>query len=210
VIRRHRSPPATTLRNTDPGLRSLRATSRDVLADAASGDIDRRLSSLRAPLWRVHTAVTAALAAACAIALACAGAAPARSSLPASPAGASREQPLPGDPRAEITELDRQITAELTRAEVTAPPVASCSGDTCTSALAAPFATPTAEDPACHPAPSDHCSDICKLSTSICHNQDRICELARSLPGDDWAANKCTSARTSCQTAHQRCCGCTG
>jgi hypothetical protein len=156
----------------------------------------------------LSTALTALAAAACAIALACAGAAP-RSVAPAAPAGASREQTMPGDPRAEITELDRQITAELGRAEVTAPPIASCSGDTCTSALAAPFATPTPEDRSCHPAASDHCTDVCKLGTSICRNQDRICELAKSLPGDDWAANKCTSARASCQAAHQRCCSCT-
>jgi hypothetical protein len=156
--------------------------------------------------------ITAALAAACGLALACAGGSPARSTAPASPvagAGEARQQTMPGDPRAEITELDRQITDELARDQLTRPAIASCSGDACTTALAAPFATPTADEPSCHPAAGDHCSDVCKLSTSICHNQDRICELAKSLPGDDWAANKCTSARASCQTAHARCCSCT-
>lgn len=164
----------------------------------------------RSPVTFASRVAAAALAAGCAIALACAGAPSARSTAPEAAGAPSRVQTMPGDPRAEITELDRQITAALARAEVPASPVASCSGDACATALAAPFATPAPEDPACHPAPSDHCTDVCKLDTSICRNQDRICELAKSLPGDDWAANKCTSARASCQAAHQRCCGCTG
>jgi hypothetical protein len=212
----HRAPPAASFDDAGAGVDSLGAPIRGALIHGApvapgASTADARRRSRRTPLLRMHTVVAAALAAAAIFALACAGGVPARSTTPAGPAPASagREPTMPGDPRAEITELDRQITAELARADVTAPPIASCSGDACVSALAAPFATPTAEDPACHPAPSDHCSDVCKLDRSICHNQDRICELAKSLPGDDWAANKCTSARASCQSAHQRCCGCT-
>ena len=178
----------------------------------------RSASASEAGIRRRHALLSSvtALAAACALALACAGGSPARSTAPASPvagvttAAEPRPQTMPGDPRAEITELDRQITDELARDQLTPPAIATCSGDACASALATPFATPTTDDPSCRPAPSDRCTDVCKLSTSICHNQDRICELAKSLPGDDWAANKCTSARASCQTAHSRCCSCTG
>jgi hypothetical protein len=35
-----------------------------------------------------------------------------------------------------------------------------------------------------------------------------ICELARQLAGDDWAAHKCESARAACQAAHDSCCAC--
>ncbi|HEY6178927.1 MAG TPA: hypothetical protein VIX73_30955, partial [Kofleriaceae bacterium] len=76
------------------------------------------------------------------------------------------------------------------------------------TAIAEPFATPATSDPACHPAGSDRCTDVCKLGDSVCRNQERICELAGKLAGDDWAANKCTRARASCQAAHERCCSC--
>lgn len=149
-----------------------------------------------------------ALGAACAIALACGGAQLGARS-PAPPAAARGEAtPMPGDPRAEIEELDRQITAELAGAQVAAPAIPSCSGPACAAAVAEPFATPTAGDPTCHPAAAPRCTDVCKLGDSVCHNQERICELAAQLAGDDWAANKCTGARASCKAAHERCCSC--
>ncbi|HEX7837935.1 MAG TPA: hypothetical protein VF469_10760, partial [Kofleriaceae bacterium] len=81
-------------------------------------------------------------------------------------------------------------------------------GAACASAMAEPFATPTTADPACHPQASARCKDACTLSDSICNNQQRICDLAKQLAGDDWAAGKCTSARASCQAAHASCCSC--
>jgi hypothetical protein len=147
--------------------------------------------------------VTVVLGAACAIALACGGAQ--RSATSSAPPIAAHGEL--GDPRAEIEALDRQITDELARAEVAPPAVASCSGAACGATMAEPFATPTASDPACHPAPSQRCTDVCRLGDSVCRNQDRICELARQL-ADDGAANKCRRARASCQAAHERCCSC--
>jgi hypothetical protein len=151
------------------------------------------------------------LGAACAIALACGGAQlGAKSPAPPAPAAATRGESLtmPGDARAEIEELDRQITAELAGAQVPAPAIPSCSGPACTAAVAEPFATPTTSDSTCHPAATPRCTDVCKLGDSVCHNQERICELAAQLAGDDWAANKCTGARASCKAAHERCCSC--
>ena len=151
------------------------------------------------------------LAIACALALAgCGGARSAAA--PARPAAASPSPLAPaapaGDPRAEIAALDRDIAAALSRGQIAPPPAAACSGAACATAMSAPFATPTSADPACHPAPVERCTDACTLAASICRDQDRICELARQLAGDDWAANKCTSARASCQAAHERCCSC--
>lgn len=113
-----------------------------------------------------------------------------------------------GDPRAEIEALDREITDALARAQVTVPATAACTGAACAEAMSQPFATPTTADPACHPASSQSCNDVCTISTSICGNQQKICDLAGQLAGDDWAAHKCERARASCQAAHDRCCSC--
>jgi hypothetical protein len=132
----------------------------------------------------------------------CASGAP-KTAAPAPVAAAA----APRDPRAEIEALDRAITDELGRAHVAAPATAACTGAACATAMATPFAAP-ASGATCGPAPSDRCTDVCTLSTSICENQQKLCELAQRLPGDDWAANKCTRARASCTAAHDACCGC--
>jgi hypothetical protein len=149
------------------------------------------------------------LGAAAATVVACAGASP-KASAPTPAAMAPVMEP--GDRHAEshveIDALDRQIADALARAHVTPPAASSCSGAACATAMSQPFAVPAATDAACHPAASDRCSDACTISTSICGNQQKICELAQQLDGDDWAANKCASARASCKAAHDSCCSC--
>lgn len=59
-----------------------------------------------------------------------------------------------------------------------------------------------------HAVPS-RCNDICSIADNICDNAERICTLAEELGrGDDFAQQKCTSAKASCREAKQRCCGC--
>jgi hypothetical protein len=159
----------------------------------------------------VTRGLRALLIASCAGAVACSGA---RSKTAAAPAAESPASGSPaaassgGDPRAQIEALDRQITDELARAHVAPPAVAGCTGAACAAAMSAPFATPTTSDPACHPAATERCKDACTLSTSICDNQQKICDLANQLAGDDWAAGRCEHARASCQAAHDSCCSC--
>jgi len=53
------------------------------------------------------------------------------------------------------------------------------------------------------------CNDICSLADAICDNAEAICGLADELgKDDDFAQQKCTSAKASCREAKQRCCGC--
>ncbi len=145
------------------------------------------------------------LAAASVAFVACAGGSPKASA----PTPAAMAPPMErGDRHAEIDALDREIADALARAHVAVPAASSCSGETCATAMSQPFAVPAATDAACHPAASDRCTDACTISTSICGNQQKICELAQQLAGDDWAANKCTSARASCQAARASCCSC--
>jgi len=144
------------------------------------------------------------VAAAGAAAVGCAGGAP-KASAPTPAAMAPMEL---GDRHAEIDALDREIADALARGHVTPQVTSSCRGATCATAMSEPFAVPAATDATCHPAASDRCNDACTISTSICTNQQRICELAAQLAGDDWAANKCTSARASCQAARESCCHC--
>lgn len=154
--------------------------------------------------------LVAVLGAACAVAIACGGSRP-RSVTAAPAAGASAVEGGPhgeGGPRGEIDRLDREIAGEMQKAHVPQPPTAACSGAGCAAAMSTPFVTPTTTDLQCRPATSDRCTEACALSTSICRNQQRICDLAGQLPGDDWAANKCESARASCKAAHDSCCSC--
>ncbi len=113
-----------------------------------------------------------------------------------------------GDPHAQIDALDRDIADAMARAKLAAPSVDTCSGATCAQAMSTPFTAPRVGDAACRPASIPRCSDSCTLSTSICDNQVKICDLAGQLPGDDWAANKCSSARASCHAARDACCSC--
>jgi hypothetical protein len=150
--------------------------------------------------------VSFAFAVACLAAIAC-GAGAARSSAPpVAPSTYARPEVGPRDVHAEIEELDRSISAKLARADIP-PPVATCSGATCATAMSEPIATPGI-DPACRPQPGDRCSNRCTLTTSICRDQERICRLAQQLLDDEWAANKCTQARASCQAAQDSCCDC--
>jgi hypothetical protein len=113
-----------------------------------------------------------------------------------------------GDPHAQIEQLDREIDGDMRRANLAQPSFPACRGAGCATAMTTPFATPDRADLQCHPAPSERCNQACTLSGSICRNQEKICDLARQLPGDDWAANKCGSARASCKSAHDSCCTC--
>lgn len=145
------------------------------------------------------------LGACAAVAIACGAALGPQAKLTAAPAA---QDARGGDPHAEIDVLDRQIADELAKAQVPSPAAATCTGAACAEAMSQPFMTPLVTDPQCHPASTDRCTGACTLSTSICSNQQKICDLANQLPGDDWAANKCESAKASCKAAHDNCCRC--
>jgi hypothetical protein len=53
------------------------------------------------------------------------------------------------------------------------------------------------------------CNDKCDLSVAICDNAESICRIADELgKGDEYAQEKCASAKASCREAKQRCCNC--
>lgn len=107
------------------------------------------------------------------------------------------------DPHAEIERLSQDIDVARGQIGLTAP-----------SPIGAPppaeamAAVPLSTDATCQPAQTDRCTQSCKVSDSICNNAQRICDLAHDLPGDDWAAGKCATAKQTCDTAHERCCTC--
>ena len=57
----------------------------------------------------------------------------------------------------------------------------------------------------------DKCDTACDLADHICAAADEICTIAGTLPGDEWAADKCRSANASCAEAKDKCnkCRCT-
>ena len=148
------------------------------------------------------------LGACAAVAIACGAAQPKTSASPPAAAPEVRGQDPHAQAHEEIDALDRQIADELAKAQVPPPRASACTGAACAEAMSQPFTTPLPTDPACHPANTDRCTSACTLSTSICGNQQKICDLAKQLPGDDWAANKCESAKASCKAAHDSCCTC--
>ena len=53
------------------------------------------------------------------------------------------------------------------------------------------------------------CADVCELSGDICDNAEAICKIADELgKQDEYAQDKCASAKASCREAQQRCCNC--
>jgi hypothetical protein len=50
------------------------------------------------------------------------------------------------------------------------------------------------------------CHGVCELAEYICRAQEDICRIAGELgPDDDWARDKCSSAKASCSEAKKRC-----
>ena len=106
------------------------------------------------------------------------------------------------DQRAEIDRLAADIEqkrGELQLLEPTQDQLDHAPGD--------PRANPI-KDPSCRPAQTETCKSSCTLGDSICDNAHRICELARSLPGDMYATQKCARANTVCDAASEKCCKC--
>jgi len=140
-----------------------------------------------------------AMAALCA-ALIVACAAPSRQAAP-SVAGTAPTGPV--SPRDEIARLDGEIAAQRGQLGLSEPAVQPM------ASTVQPMSVPSAaNDPSCHPAKSETCTNSCTMSDSICVNAAKICDLANQLAGDSWAAGKCASATETCKAAHDKCCGC--
>ena len=108
----------------------------------------------------------------------------------------------PDSVRAQIDELDRDITSRMDSAALPAPTGADVEAvRPVTMDAAAKVCTPP-------PTPSASCDDACRLGDAICDDARRICDLAQQLPGDAWASGKCDSGKASCERARQRCCDC--
>jgi hypothetical protein len=110
-----------------------------------------------------------------------------------------------GDPR--IVELDEQIAAELGTLGLEAPTDAEVGEAMVAHRTFEPMSGGVADSCPVPPAGAA-CGDVCTLADSICHNAERICDLADELDGDAWATRRCFAGRLSCERARERCCGC--
>ncbi len=133
--------------------------------------------------------------------IACAGASrPAMAPTPSSTGAEPPHAPVMGDdPHAQITALQHDIVQHGGT---------FIDHEMMTSAVEPMSVLPKSTDASCHPAPTQTCADSCKLSDSICDDAKKICDIATTLAGDQWAAGKCESGKTSCSDAHARCCDC--
>jgi hypothetical protein len=98
------------------------------------------------------------------------------------PATAQPPQATTESPHDEIARLSSDIEQQRTQIAQPAPAPMSAGSETCTS--------------------------VCTLKDSICKSSARICELADGMPGDDWAAGKCSDAKQACDDAKKRCTDC--
>ncbi len=139
-----------------------------------------------------------ALGLACTTIVACAaGHMSARSTAPAQ---ADAGLPVGRDP--DHAEIER-LAAEIAQQRQT-------DGFTSTAVpLAEPMSVmPRSSDDSCHHGGGDVCTSACTIADSICDNAGKICALADKLPGDRWAAGKCSDGQASCVEAQTKCCGC--
>lgn len=146
----------------------------------------------------------------CAALFACAGG-PMRSAVtPATASDAGMAPSTMSPPHDEITRLDAEIDAELTRRSLPAASPPSCSGMSCaTTASAIQMDTFTrVEGPSCKAPVNDTCKDSCTMADSICTNAERICTIAKQLDNDAWANEKCVKGSASCAQAQKLCCSC--
>lgn len=118
-------------------------------------------------------------------------------------AGAQSEQTvMPADPRTEIEQRYAEIEKQRADLGLAEPQVAP------SSSAATPMASvPLSTDATCKPAKTDTCTQSCTFSDSICKNAERICVLAADMKSE-WAADKCASAKKTCESAHDKCCTC--
>jgi hypothetical protein len=118
-------------------------------------------------------------------------------------AGAPSQMAPLDDPHAEIDRLSHDIDVAREGLGLAAPAPTPMPAPA--EAMAA---VPLSTDATCQPAETDRCTQSCKVSDSICNNAQRICDLAKDLAGDGWAAGKCATAKETCATAHESCCTC--
>jgi hypothetical protein len=138
---------------------------------------------------------------------ACGGAKPRASASeppPGATAGGLEDRAPSGDPR--IVELDAQIDADLGRLGLEPPSDAEIGEAMVGHRTFEPMSGGAADSCPVPPAGAG-CGDVCTLADSICHNAERICDLADELD-DDWATRRCFAGRLSCERARERCCGC--
>ena len=111
---------------------------------------------------------------------------------------------MPASPHDQIEQLDAEITASRTQLKLDEPTEQAIQG----APMQPLGALPSTQDPKCHPAQNDTCKTSCTLSDSICSNANKICEIAKTMAGDNWALNKCAKANTTCESSKTKCCGC--
>jgi hypothetical protein len=122
------------------------------------------------------------------------------SSAPVAPSAMPAAMGSPGELRAQITALDRDLAARRSQMGLAAPDAGAL------EVAGTPMAA--SRDPACHPGTGQVCRDTCGLADAICDDATRICALADGLPGDAWASGRCSEGQASCAAAYARCCGC--
>ena len=138
--------------------------------------------------------------------LAACGAAGARKTA-SEPATQDSAAGMTGRPTEEIRDLDAQIGQQMADLGLAPPSDAEVTEMMAQSSTPALPATSVVD--ACEQPPqADGCGDVCTLADSICGNAKRICDLADQLPGDEYATQRCTAGRGSCDRAKTRCCDC--
>ncbi len=105
----------------------------------------------------------------------------------------------------EIARLSQQIAEQRSTLGLAAPPPHLMTPETPMT----PMTPMTGGNAGCVRSAASTCAQSCTLSDTICENAKKICDIAKQLPGDTWAQDKCSEGAATCDQARAACCACT-
>jgi hypothetical protein len=121
------------------------------------------------------------------------------------PTASGPPPPLADSPTTQIEQLHADLVAR--RAVLSLRTPAPAPDDACEPVC-------TIDDPpdkptACTSGAGAACAKTCTQTAALCDDATKICEIAKQLRTEAWAAARCHDANASCGDARTACCGCT-
>jgi hypothetical protein len=117
------------------------------------------------------------------------------------PTASGPPPPLTDDPSTQLEQLHADLVERRNALRLPSPPPPP--DDTCE-----PVCKIDEPPAACPPGTGSACAGICTQADATCNDAVKICDIARQLKTEAWAAGRCHDASATCAEARQACCGC--
>jgi hypothetical protein len=118
------------------------------------------------------------------------------------PTASGPPPPLADDPSTQIEQLHTDLISRRTALKLPTPlppPEDSCEP-------VCKIETPPAKPAECTPGPT--CTDTCTQADAACDDATKICDIAKQMRTEAWAAARCHDASATCADARHACCSC--